>query len=190
MSKNPITAIIFDEDTFILSQHYRRYEGYDEGDKIVFYAFDKEPYPDDFTTPLEGQERAFVPDLPDGEYNLIAKIKDGRDRFKVEFSLFNVDTGTVEGTAILDAKDYLESFHDVFNTASGASTLDEAERLEKAFSVRYLKNAFGSLIEGNDSFWTRLFRDLDVATVPLNIQISRDLNGQRQKPIEVRQALS
>ena len=177
MKNNRITAIIFEENSLFLAPAYRKFSGYYEGDEIVFRGEDKENYSDDYRTEFNDKELGYARNRPDGDYHLYAKILPNKNEFKVSFSLFNNKTSQFEGHIIFDAKDYLVRYYESFNAASGASSLDEAERLESAFSIRYLEKSFSSIIKGNENFWQKFYRDLDMATSPLNMAISNSIDG-------------
>lgn len=112
---------------------------------------------------------------------IVAKGHQTGTEFSVTFHF--IDNDLVERGAIkFNPKAFLKSFQHAFSLASNNIA---AEDFEAAFSVDYLKRTLGDYIEGNDAFWTRFYRDLDVATAPMNLLISRVENGEELKEIIV-----
>jgi len=176
MTKNRVIALIFDQETFILSPHYDRFQiGLDirDGDnRYVIEGHDKEHFhPDDFTTIFSETQQGFVPNLPEGEYNFVARITHNQNEFKIVFSLYNTTTSTTEKEIVFDAEDYIEQYSEEFNKAGKALDKNQCYHFEHRFSTNYLKQFFGEIIEGNSDFWTQIYGDLDMATTPLNLQM-------------------
>lgn len=203
MTKNRITALLFDDTTFPFSPHYKEFDIREELNRIVVTGYDKKPkQDDDFMVEFARREEAYAPLLPDGEYHILARMlspidqvpKNKADQFKIEFSFYNTATNKIEAAATIDAKDYLESYAAYFNAAgrpdpNKPEMQNRAEELEKQYSLNYMKKAFGQLIQGNDAFWTQFYGSIDIATAPVNMEISLARDGVAPKPIVVKEDL-
>jgi hypothetical protein len=186
MSRNRIIALAFDRETFPLSPHYEEYMAMETDDELIFVGGEKADEIDDFICVFDADETAHVPALPEGEYVIKATRLNDDKRFKIEFAFINQKDSSVPMRCILDAKHYLQTYLHAFTAAVGSGGTIEATPYEEQFSINYLRNSFAPTIEGNDDFWLRFYSDLDVATAPLNLLISRDAAGKPDKPVVVK----
>lgn len=182
MTKNRITAIYFDPDSFPMPPAYTAYTAIEGDDTITFIGMEKESYLDDNITIFDGEEIAHAPSLPAGDYYLRAHTLEGADRYKIEFFMIAEKTGEIVSQHILDNKQHVLSFSRAFDNAVSKGDVDFGT-FETEFSKKYLSQVFKSIIEGNDAFWKRFHDDLDVATTPLNLNMLREERGEAALPI-------
>lgn len=182
MAQNRIHYIYFDPASFPMPPAYTAYTAIENEGSITFIGLEKDIYADDNVTIFEDDEIGHAPSLPDGDYFLHARRLDGDDRYKIEFSIIDAETGNIAGQYTLDNKQHVMSYGEVFARAAAEGLVDYG-RLETEFSKKYLSGVFSGIIEGNDEFWNRFHEDLDVATTPINLNMLREERGEPVLPV-------
>jgi hypothetical protein len=186
MSQNRIRALHFDPKSFPMPPSVEEYSAIEHVTHIVFFPQSpRAAVAEDYISEFSPDESGCALGLADDDYVLYIRRGEGDDLYRASFTFLDT-AGRDHKTVSLDLGSYMMSFQSAFKLASMRENFNSAEDVmafEIRFSVTYLKNKLSEHIEGNDAFWLKFHRELDVATAPVNLQFNRELDDLPAKPV-------
>lgn len=187
MTQAKIAALYFDPKTLPLPVSTEEYSVAETPEHFVYFASNAAQIPENFVAFLRDDEEATAPGLESGSYNIFISAEQIQDTFRLGFYFIDEDDRVLK-TVWFDPLRYLEAFEEAFEQEmanNAEALLQPPELFEARFSTAYLKEILAHDIEGNDAFWHRFYRDLDIATAPINLLIERLRNDEAIKPVIV-----
>jgi len=181
-----LTAIYYGDKKMPLSPYVADYVAYDTKGAFVFQVnvIERAALSDNFNEFLvqfPDEHCAVILSLPKGNYTMNVSIDGTPLKPIVVFEFQNNNTGEVYPCICMDNAKFVEEFD---RNAIGKSGV-ELEIFEMSWSTEYLKMLFSGHIEGSEEFWTKFTGDLDVALMPVNLQMTMIQQGSPYKPVIV-----
>lgn len=198
-----ITAVNYDKSVFPMSPHMLSYSIYDAPEALVIEVNGDHSLVDNFSCAVDRDTKAVIRGLQGDSYTMEVSVEGEKEKPTITFSMVNSTTGETDRTFKMDQSEFLETYRPAYVawclensgfindfTAPMEFWTEEmfamGQEFETQWSIKFLKDkVFGDAIEAPEKFWAIFTRDLDVALMPINIEMERAREGEPEKPWEI-----